>query len=310
MLFTLAICTWNRSAELKRVLDNLAICIKPQSSDWELIVVDNNSTDNTKKIVSQYTNILPIRYCLERTQGLSHARNKAIAESQGEWIIFTDDDVEIPLVWLVNYAQALESVSDYIAFAGGAVESKFLSAPPKAMIEAIPIVRDGFCGVALPKKLDISNPSDKIPFGANFALRKALISELTFDTDLGVNGDSRLMGEETAFMKGLLQQGKQGIWLQNIGLTHLVNSDRLTEEFIKRYLFGMGRSIVLWSPSPNEFKVPKWAYRAVVEDFITIIKCSFILRTDSVEKYTAIKRCYQLLGIINQVLRLKFSRSV
>lgn len=308
MLFTLAICTWNRCSELQRLLDNLVSCAHPNDVDWEVIVIDNNSCDSTHSVVDEFSKKLPIKYFLERKQGLSHARNRALSETNSEWLIFTDDDVEVPADWLINYVKELKNIPCNIAFVGGEVEAKFLFEPPTGMIEAIPIVSDGFCGVTIPKKREIDELQDKIPFGANFALRISSLDGNVFNTELGVSGETRLMGEETAFMKQLLKERKRGMWFDGVGLLHLVDSGRLSDKYIKAYLFGMGRSIVLWSPHPKEFKFPKWAYRAIVEDLITIAKCRLTSRQNCFERYTAIKRCYQLGGMLSQVLRIKLRR--
>jgi glycosyltransferase involved in cell wall biosynthesis len=305
MLFTLAICTWNGSNTLEKVLINIEDCQVPRGVEWEIIVVDNNSTDNTKDVVSKFLDKLPLVYFFEGEQGLSHARNKVLTCSKGDWIIFTDDDVEIPNTWLLQYAMTLKFISDKYSFVGGEVRPKFLAAPPDDVLAGIPIVADGFCGISLPSKLIISEPNDKIPFGANFAVKKSHVENIYFDPSLGVNGDQRLVGEETAFMQELLNRGRIGHWLIDISLYHTVDEDRLSDEYLKKYLYGMGRSIVLKSKEPKKTVVPYWAYRAVLEDLIYLTYNKYFSKDQGVKKYLAMRRCYQWIGIIKEVLILK-----
>ena len=82
--FTVAICTWNRSQLLAQTLHHLTQieCDEP----WEVVLVDNNSSDETPEVADSYKCELDLRYVKEEKQGHSHARNKAIMEARGEWI--------------------------------------------------------------------------------------------------------------------------------------------------------------------------------------------------------------------------------
>ena len=92
---TVLLCTFNRGQRLSKALDSVAAQILPDSVSWEVVVVDNNSTDQTREIVERYCRRYPgrFRYIFESHQGLSRARNTGIRESRGEVIAFIDDDV-------------------------------------------------------------------------------------------------------------------------------------------------------------------------------------------------------------------------
>lgn len=89
---TIAVCTYNRADHLKICLDSLshqADC----APDWELLLVDNNSTDATRQIAQESSLSFPqFRYIFEPEQGLSVARNRALSESNGVFIAYIDDD--------------------------------------------------------------------------------------------------------------------------------------------------------------------------------------------------------------------------
>src|SRR5215213_3679943 len=91
MRFTVAICTWNRAALLPEVLGRLARA-RPPAGGWELLVVNNNSTDDTERVLDAFAGRLPLRRAFEQRQGLSHARNTAVKEATGEYLVWTDDD--------------------------------------------------------------------------------------------------------------------------------------------------------------------------------------------------------------------------
>ena len=84
MRLTVAICTWNRSALLDRTLAEFRKLTIPPGLDWELIVVNNNSTDDTDRVIAAHTGALPIVRILESKQGHCHARNTAVAAARGQ----------------------------------------------------------------------------------------------------------------------------------------------------------------------------------------------------------------------------------
>src|SRR3982751_1264213 len=91
---SVVVCTYNRCQSLQRTLGAIAQQNVPTGVDWELLVVDNNSGDGTKQVVEAFCTQFPrARYCFERNQGLSHARNAGIRAARGNVILFTDDDV-------------------------------------------------------------------------------------------------------------------------------------------------------------------------------------------------------------------------
>src|SRR5262245_59094613 len=107
-MLSVAICTHNRCESLAYTLQTLAVQADVDWSQVEVIVVDNNCLDATLEVIDRFAGSLPIRRVAETTQGLSHARNRALAETQGDWIVFTDDDVLLDKGWLHAYQQAFE----------------------------------------------------------------------------------------------------------------------------------------------------------------------------------------------------------
>ena len=107
MLLTVAICTLDRAASLRRALGSLADCALPRDAAWELVVVNNGSRDDTSSVIEAFETTLPIRAIFERTRGLSIARNAAVRAARGEYLLWTDDDCVVDRNWLVAYATAI-----------------------------------------------------------------------------------------------------------------------------------------------------------------------------------------------------------
>ena len=102
MKITAILCTYNRCNSLVRALDSLAASVLPQSVEWEVLVVDNNSNDRTREVVEEYCrrNADHFRYEFEPQQGKSFALNTGIRKAHGDIIAFVDDDVIVEKAWL------------------------------------------------------------------------------------------------------------------------------------------------------------------------------------------------------------------
>lgn len=100
MDFSVAICTYNNCRLLQWTLEGLTRLDIPHGLHWELVVVDNNSTDATRQVADTYRERLPVRYVFEAAQGLSHARRRAVQETSAEWLAFVDDDCLLDVAWL------------------------------------------------------------------------------------------------------------------------------------------------------------------------------------------------------------------
>src|SRR2546428_5053798 len=132
MLITIAICTWNRCALLHQALEQMTRLQIPPGIEWELLVVNNNCTDATDEVIAAYSTTLPIQRVFEPNPGLSNARNAAVREARGEYILWSDDDVVVDEHWLAAYVRAFHTRSEGVFF-GGPVRPWF-SVPPPAWL--------------------------------------------------------------------------------------------------------------------------------------------------------------------------------
>jgi len=214
MDFSVIVCTYNRAANLPGCIAHLAAQEGMENLEWEVVVVDNNSTDDTAATIERLAQDAPInlRYMFEPVQGLSSARNRGIRESDSTYLIFIDDDIHVTPQWLRAYADVF-ATRDCDA-AGGPI----LVESPKPLPDWIQPEMMGFLGQLdygeEPAALDGLN---RHPFGGNMAFhRRALGLVGDFDPDLGRKGvgasaDELFKGEETEYFRQLAARGGS-IW--------------------------------------------------------------------------------------------------
>jgi glycosyltransferase involved in cell wall biosynthesis len=129
MKFSVIIPTYNRAEELRKTLENLSKLSVTQ--EWEVIVVDNNSTDETRDVVAEISKKFPVdlRYLFEGEQGKPAALNSGMAIARGDVIAFTDDDHRFEPDWLHQAAIGLERFGcDYV---GGKILPLFQASSPQ-----------------------------------------------------------------------------------------------------------------------------------------------------------------------------------
>lgn len=242
--FSVVICTYNQADALKNALlsinNSKGIAA---ASDIELLVVINNSTDNTEEICKKFAtiSIVPFRYVFEIEQGLSYARNRGVEESSGELIVFTDDDVVVPDHWLSSIINLYNKEQPDCIF--GKIVPDWKDHKPdwfsSTMSPAYALLDYGN------EKLYIKN-SNKEFFGANFSIKKNILVEAGgFNTGLGRKGEHLYIGEETQIFRYLLQHNKKIIYNPESYLYHVIHEHRKTIKFIKQYYKDIAISLAI-----------------------------------------------------------------
>jgi len=241
MKLTVVVCTYNRSEILKYCLDSLAKQ-SIEKSLFEVIVVDNNSTDNTKEVVQEYCrNNNNFRYVLEEEQGHSQARNRGWKEAEGEFVAYIDDDAYANEKWIESIIKCfLETNADIV---GGKISPYYLE-NEKMLPEWIKNFHGhGSWGE---KRRKIEYPENKFGFSAgNVAFRKAVFEEVGgFSTEFGIVNNKLVMGEDSEL--GLrLSRAQKSFWYEpESEVKHLVGKDLLScKGIVKRSWksgYGMG----------------------------------------------------------------------
>ncbi len=233
-------CTWNRAWLLEQTLDHFTKLQIPQEVDWELIVVDNNSTDSTRAVVEQFSTLIPIRYIFEETSGKTHAVNTAINAVTGDYVIWTDDDVIPDPEWLQAYVSAFKERPSAGIF-GGPIVPHFANGRPEWLTNCWTVV----CGAyglfdlgQTPRRL-VHNSA---PWGANYVVRSDVQRQFRYNARFGMMGKKRIGGYETEMLSRALLAGVEGWWVPNARVGHFIRDDQLSIAFLRRYFIGTGRS--------------------------------------------------------------------
>lgn len=254
------VCTYNRAASLRDTLAALKQLMSPPGCDWEILVVDNNSSDTTRAVVESACRDWPrLRYVFEPAQGLSHARNRGIAETTGDIILFTDDDVLPEPAWLVA---TLAGVDQYQADAcGGFIAPIWETPPPAWLTERF----YGFLAVRTDRSDDypILDPSQS-PYGANMAFRRHVFTQIgLFDTERGRRGAVLASGEDGELFERILAAGLKAVFLGQSRVHHKVEAFRTTKRYLRRWRMQTSRNLATRCGMPGGrrlFQVPLYLY--------------------------------------------------
>ncbi|ARV62243.1 glycosyl transferase [Nostocales cyanobacterium HT-58-2] len=242
--FTVAIPTYNGESRLPKVIEKLRNQIGVENLNWEIIVVDNNSSDTTAKLIKDYQKSwhhpFLLRYCFEAEQGLANARQRAIKEAKGDLVGFLDDD-NLPVPTWVSAAY------------------KFGVDYPKAGAYASQI--HGKFEVELPKHLEkiifylainergshslLYEPRKKgVPPGAGLVIRRHVWNENVPHRLflMGRVGSSMLAGEDAEALLYIYRAGWEIWYNPAMEIEHLIPSWRLEKKYLISLMRGIGLS--------------------------------------------------------------------
>ncbi|RKP53847.1 glycosyltransferase [Cohnella endophytica] len=238
MKVTVAICTHNRAKDTGEAI----VSVLTQSFDKnqiEIIVVDNRSTDNTAEAVQALRRIHGdrIRYVFEDKLGLSVARNRAIREANGEFILFLDDDALASSRWVQHIVDVFER-DEAIGCVGGKIDPIWESGEPDWIPDeyrAVFTILDYTNGV---KEM----PAPAIPYGANVAFRKSVFDCFEpFREDLGRVGGNLLSSEESELIARI--RSKYKVFYSSYALVkHKIPKERTTKKWFMKRIFWQGVS--------------------------------------------------------------------
>lgn len=231
------VCTYNRAARLERTLQSLLRLQVPTGLTWEVLVVDNNSSDPTRRVCDQMPPALPVRYLFEPRQGKSFALNRAIRETKAGLLLFTDDDVTVDPQWLATLWDAARRHPDTLCF-GGRIFPRWEVTPPAWLERYAPTL---LSGPTVTVDLGDWEQVYAKPFlGANLALRRSVFETLSFREDLGPNPGDAVRGEETDLQQRLHAAGHDGRYVPAAIVHHHNPAGRMTERYIREWFRGLG----------------------------------------------------------------------
>jgi glycosyltransferase involved in cell wall biosynthesis len=215
---TIVICTHNRSELLTLALESLR-GIQPVEQPWELLVVDNGSVDDTRRVAEEYaTSISGLRYLHEETIGLSYARNLGWQEARGEYVAYLDDDVKVPPHWLKKAMDIIEQQAP-LAF-GGPCYPFYINPKPDWY-------KDEYGSYVKATQASFTGDVACIA-GFNMCIRRDILAqEQGFPVELGMSGNRLGYAEETFLFRSLVaRHGKCLYYDPEFSVYHLVRAEK------------------------------------------------------------------------------------
>jgi glycosyltransferase involved in cell wall biosynthesis len=239
--FTIAICTFNRSDVLPMAVRGAA-CLDAADGEFEIIVVDNASTDDTPRVLDELEREIPrLRRFVEPTKGLSPARNRALQEAQGSWIIYLDDDALVAGSYLQTLSRLIAEEQN-IGAAGGIIEVGWLSPVPDWYEPGL----DGHFNHLYIASYRMELKFPKAVYGTNMAFPVDVLRKVGgFSVDFGYAGtNNQLAGEDVEVQLRIVRDtGLRIIWEPELRIRHMIHPGRLTPEKMEIKAEWSGRAL-------------------------------------------------------------------
>ncbi|TAF10951.1 MAG: glycosyltransferase family 2 protein [Nostocales cyanobacterium] len=292
--FTVVICTYNGENRIADVLEKLRSQIGTEDISWEILIIDNNSTDNTaaviKNYISNWSEVYPLKYCFETEQGLAFARRCAIKEAKSDLIGFLDDD-NLPYPnWVTEaykFGQAHVNAGAY----GGQIHGKFEVEPPPGFerIARFFAILEGNKTYCYNEKYQ-STKKRMFPPGAGIVIRKQAWLESVPERQqiTGVSGNSLITKCEDVEMLSYIFYAGWELWFnKDMNIDHKIPKSRLERDYIIRFFKGVGLSryqtrIIAYKPWEKIFVVPAYMINDLRKIILHFIKYRNELNADIV----------------------------
>jgi glycosyltransferase involved in cell wall biosynthesis len=267
---SVVLCTFNRSQLLADAIEAL-LRQAPGTPPYEVVVVDNHSTDATRKVVERFMESGIVRYEFEAQQGLSHARNRGIAVSQAAIVAFTDDDVRVDATWVRSIVRAFDERLD-VDMVGGRVQPEWEAPAPPWL---------SFTGTAPLALADYGDRAFHVTplrpvclIGANIAVRRRVFERVGgFSAVLQRIGNRVGSTEDHEFLTRLLAAGVSALYDPRINVRTVVPRARLSKRYHRAWHQGHGRFYALMHEPTFEqstrgtvLGVPAHVYRSAVRE--------------------------------------------
>lgn len=281
MDLSVIICTYNRCASLQKMLQSLAEMDVPASLSWELIVVDNNSTDGTRNVVESFAarSKLNVRYLFEPIPGLSQARNAGIRAACGRVVTFADDDVYVSRDWIAKIKQGFDEYQP-ACLGGRILRDPTLPLPDwwdRSWRSTLGHFDRG-------NEAIVAGPQDRVEYawGGNISFRRDVFEKYgLFRTDLGRTPSSLGLGEESEMVLRLRQNGEIVVYYPQAVVVHSPAVDRLSKQYLRRLTYRLGVSTCLIDMEfpkhwPRIFRIPRWRYKWAAQTLWDAVRHGFI----------------------------------
>ncbi|MGH7045238.1 MAG: glycosyltransferase [Stellaceae bacterium] len=299
-MLTVLIATHNGTDTLGRTLERFCALVSPPGG-WKLLVVNNASTDRTEELVLSFRDRLPLGYLVEPRLGKPHALNTGLDHVSGDLVVFADDDVLPDPDWLVAWRSAVARYPECSIF-GGAIEPLYERDPPQ-WLSRVQRGESILFSRTEPAPEGPIPPDGRNVYGPNMAIRTTLLDGGSRYDERFFCGPSGLMGEETEFVRRLVNRGGQPCFVPNARVRHIVKCGQLAWSYMLRRFYRFGkRHWVLEARDPlpvaQLFDAPRYMIRQVVTLIATIPVA--LLSFDRFRIFTHLQKLAFQLGVLVQ----------
>ena len=271
MILSIIICSYNRASYISDALTSLYL----QSAGlnvFEVIIVDNNSTDNTKDVYAQWRHTNTngqFTFIGETKQGASFARNTGATIAKGEWVCFMDDDAVATPNYVENILKHIQDKPDAVGF-GGRIIPKYIPSEPKWMSYYVSSLVGNFNYAPIACAFE----NGKYPLESNMIVKKSVYDQIGgFNVNLpGVVGTLRIGGEGKELFYKILALGHIIYYDPTICVHHVVEVKKLTSEYMYRVASGIGRG-----EKTRTSVISKTAYLIKVMEYFLKLGAAIIL---------------------------------
>ena len=304
---TILICTYNCAPLLRETLAAMQEMTQPDGCAIDIIVVDNNSSDNTAAVVTQVSTHARFAITLlqERRQGKSFALNTGLAVASGDILALTDDDVIPAADWLVRMVDDFRT--EDVTFVFGKVLPRWSATPPPELLTRPAQAIWGPLAIVdygdEPQHYRVDSTGQRLPIGANLAfIRSALVAIGGWRTDLGKVNNTLISGEDHEIFMRIRRLGLyRGYYDPELRVRHYVPAARLTRRYFRRWFYWSGKTHALMldalypeldlSDVPRVGGIPRFAFRQAFEQLL---------------KYVATRRADALVALIEELRMLQY----
>lgn len=309
-IVTVIVCTYNRCESLTRALQSIVVLKFTDFVEWEVLIVDNNSTDETRTVVEQFVSQYPghFRYLFEPHPGKSHALNAGIRAARGDILAFLDDDVTVEPTWLENLTRSLQN--DSWGGTGGRTFLQQSFTPPRWLALDGPYNMGGI----LAALFDLGEKPctlERAPFGVNMAFKKRLFEKYGgFRTDLGPSPSREIPRpcEDTEFGCRVMDAGERLRYEPSAIVYHELPKSRITKEYFLTWWFDYGRAGVrILGTRPDMWGFPRH-YLSMVKavTMLGVRTLSWMFAFGSQVRFYRKCWVWKTAGEINEMYRTRF----
>lgn len=309
MRISIILCTYNRSQSLSSAVESVLASAAqlPPGAEWELLIVDNNSKDQTRDVAAKFVQSFPgrCRYVFESRQGKSWALNTGVTEAAGDVLAFVDDDVLVDTAWLNNLTRVLQD--ERWAGSGGRIlpERDFVP-PPWLSLEG----RYALAPLAI---FDLGTRAGELkeaPFGTNMAFRSEVFKKVgLFRTDLGPQPGSEIRGEDTELGVRVLDAGLRLAYEPEAIVYHSLPQHRLRKEYFLAWWYDKARSDLRSTPHIAKSSMaiagmPLFAFRR-----LAVWTCRWISSVKPARRFSNRIKVWSVLGMMAESRRMTRERN-